>query len=181
MDELKPPEPKPKRKYTKRKKKFTKLVDSGKQTQFKKGVSGLLMKKGIKKAMEDNLRLSMDYIIPEDWKINGLEMFKGAKITFAQALTFRLLYAATTGVRNPGLKDLQEILNRILGRMPTIIKHGEAEPEDDFESMTGEELIALGNKLATQIQEKNQKRLPRTTDDTEEERPNIPATLAPKA
>jgi hypothetical protein len=145
------------RKYAKREKKRNpkgKLPPALVAHQFKKGVSQLLLKKGVKKATEEFLKLSLDYTVPDEWLVNGLELLRGRRMTFGQVITFRMLHSATTGVRNPGLKDIQVIFERVLGRMPTTIKYGEADPEDDFESMTGEELIQLGLKLADSIQAK---------------------------
>jgi hypothetical protein len=157
----------------KKKRPYKRLVEAGVATRFQKGVSGLLLKKGVKKATEEFLKLSLDYVCPEEWKVNGLEIFRGQRITFSQILTFRMLYSATTGTRNPGLKDLQEILNRVLGREPTVIKHGEAPPDDEFEGMTGEELIQLALKISDSIQAKQKKLLPapKETDAKEKEKP----------
>ena len=161
----------PKKKSKKRA--YKALVEAGEATRFQKGVSGLLLKKGVKKAVEEFLKLSLDYSCPDNWLVNGLEPLRGKKMTFGQVITFRMLYSATTGTRNPGLKDLQEILNRVLGREPSVIKHGEAPPDDEFEGLSGEELIQLALKINDSIQAKQKKLLPapKETDAKEKEKP----------
>jgi hypothetical protein len=160
--------PTPKKKKSKRQLQ-RELIAAGTVTQFKKGVSGLLLKKGVKKATEDFLKLSLDYRVPDEWLVNGLEQLRGRKMTFGQVLTFRLLHSATTGQRNPALNDLKYIIDRVLGKMPTIVKHGEAPPEDDFENLTSEQLIELGLSIAESIQAKRTKLLPAAKTDAEDE------------
>lgn len=121
--------------------------------QFRKGVSGLTLKKGVKKAVEEFLKQSMDCTVPDIWLVNGLEPLKGRKLTFGQVLTFRMLYSATTGYRNQGLKDLQEILNRVLGKVPLVLKHGEAD-DDDFVELTDDELNAELLRLSESVRTK---------------------------
>lgn len=121
--------------------------------QFRKGVSGLTLKKGVKKAVEEFLKQSMDFVVPDIWLVNGLEPLKGRKLTFGQVLTFRMLYSATTGNRNQGLKDLQEILNRVLGKVPLVLKHGEVD-DDDFVELTDDELNAELLRLSESVRTK---------------------------
>lgn len=142
------------RKPARKTKRIRKLIDAGEATRFQVGVSGLLLKKGIKKATEDYIRLSLDFICPDEWLVDGLEVLRGKKMTFGHVMAVRRLYCAVTGTLDRGLKPAQEIWNRVLGREPTIIKHGEAEPDDDFEGRSGEELIAIAMKLSESIQAK---------------------------
>jgi hypothetical protein len=136
--------------------------------QFKKGVAQLMRKKGVKQKAQEFLETAMDIVVPDEWLVNGLENLRGRKMTFQQILLFRVMYNAVTGTKNNGFKDAQELLNRLLGKVPLVIRHGEA-PDDDeeFMELTDDELNAEIVKLAESVRIK---RLPTVKAEVVEER-----------
>ena len=100
-------------------------------------------------AAEEFIRKGMDLVCPDDWLDDGLEPLRGKKFTLSQAMVFRSYYCAVKGIRNKGLKDMLEIHKRVIGPIPTIVRHGEAPPEDDLEKLTDVQLWELLDQLST--------------------------------
>jgi hypothetical protein len=124
--------------------------------QFRKGAKQLLRKKGIKQKSQELWDTMTEIVVPDAWLINGLEDLQGHKMTFPQVAMMRRLYHAVTGTKNAASKDTDDVLNRLLGKVPIIVKHTDDE-DDPYLELTDDELNDAIAKLAESVR---LKRLP---------------------
>src|SRR5271163_1576366 len=118
--------------------------------QFRKGAKQLLRKKGIKQKANEMLDTFMDVVVPDEWLTNGLEYMRGHRMTFTQVIMMRRLYHGVTGTKNLASKETDDLFNRLLGKVPIIVKHTDDE-DDDFLELTDDELNDQIAKLAESV------------------------------
>lgn len=127
--------------------------------QFKKGALQLYRRKGVKQKAQEMLDYLLDVVVPDDWLLDGLEVFRGRRLTFTQAILFRKMYHAVTGLRNPSSRDQEDLINRMLGKVPLVVKRTDGDDEE-FLDLTDEELTKQIAELAERVRIK---RLPIVT------------------